>query len=39
MKPKAVDELVEKSLNGEKLSIARLISLVERADKTTPERG
>ncbi len=36
MKFKAIDELVEKSLNGDKLSIARLISMVERGDECAP---
>ena len=36
MKLKMIDELVEKSLNGEKLSIARLISMVERKDECAP---
>lgn len=31
-----IDELVEKSLNGEKLSTARLISMVERKDECAP---
>jgi LAO/AO transport system kinase len=36
MKLKAIDELVEKSLNGDKLSISRLISMMERADEYAP---
>jgi LAO/AO transport system kinase len=36
MKLKVIDELVERSLNGEKLSIARLISMVEGADEYAP---
>ncbi len=36
MKLKVIDELVEKSLNGEKLPIARLISMVERGDEYAP---
>lgn len=36
MKLKMIDELVEKSLNGEKLSISRLISMVERKDEHAP---
>jgi LAO/AO transport system kinase len=36
MNAKTVDELVERSLNGEKVSISRLISLVERADESAP---
>ena len=36
MKLKMIDELVEKSLNGEKLSISRLISMVERKDEYAP---
>jgi LAO/AO transport system kinase len=36
MKLRAIDELVEKSLNGEKLSISRLISMVEGADEAAP---
>ena len=31
-----VDRLIEESLNGEKLSIARLISMVERGDEQAP---
>jgi putative protein kinase ArgK-like GTPase of G3E family len=33
---KEVERLVEKSLQGDKLSTARLISFVERGDKRTP---
>jgi LAO/AO transport system kinase len=36
MKLKMIDELVEKCLNGEKLSTARLISMVERKDEYAP---
>ncbi|MGA2400793.1 MAG: methylmalonyl Co-A mutase-associated GTPase MeaB [Syntrophobacteraceae bacterium] len=36
MKSKEIDEIVEKSLNGDKLSISRLISMVERADEHAP---
>ncbi len=36
MKLKVIDELVERSLNGDKLSIARLISMVEGADEYAP---
>jgi len=33
MKLRVVDELVEKALNGEKLLIVRLISMVEKGDE------
>jgi len=33
MKLRVADELVEKTLNGEKLPIARLISMVEKGDE------
>ncbi len=36
MKLKVIDELVERSLNGDKLAIARLISMVEGADEYAP---
>src|SRR5208337_4344094 len=36
MKLRVVDELVEKALNGEKLPISRLISMVERGDEYAP---
>lgn len=36
MKLRAIDEIVEKALGGEKVSIARLISLVEGADEAAP---
>jgi LAO/AO transport system kinase len=36
MNLKMIDELVEKSLNGEKLSVSRLISMVERRDEHAP---